>query len=429
MLKQLDHALEIAAPKAFAFLETLIRAPTTLGNEQAALEIFADEAEAVGLAIERLPFSNGSLNDTRAGVAPRADLVTPNRFQVLATTTGQDGPHDSPLHLLLNGHMDVVPAGSPELWTSPPFYPERRGGRLYGRGAADMKCGFATGMLALRALREVAPDLFARRRLGFLAAIEEECTGNGSLRALVEQGVTAREVVVLEPTGLGIMIGGVGVLWVEVGTVAGAGHAHAAGDRTTAVDLGMRVVSGLRAWAVALADEMPEPSLPAGAHPYAVNLGGIHAGDWTSSVPPTARLSLRLGFPRAWTADEAEVRVREAIARIAAVDPDFRAPPTVTLTGFRAEGYLLDADAPLVRDLASAHLDAHGFRPATFTLGSTTDARTYVQAGIPAVCFGPVGHDLHGIDEAVELDSIVAAARTLSRFLIRRFVDDAGEGP
>ena len=60
--------------------------------------------------------------------------------------------------------------------------------------------------------------------------------------------------------------------------------------------------------------------------------------------------------------------------------------------------------------------------PAIFTLGSTTDARTYLNDfGIPAVCFGAIGHNLHGIDESVELQSIVDAARTLARFLLMRF--------
>ena len=82
----------------------------------------------------------------------------------------------------------------------------------------------------------------------------------------------------------------------------------------------------------------------------------------------------------------------------------------------------MDSDSALVRDLRAAHLDAHGELPVTFSLGSTTDARTYLNGfGVPAVCFGAIAHDMHGIDESVELASIVAAARTLSRFLLLRF--------
>ena len=147
------------------------------------MEVFARQAEALGLSVERLPFSNEKVTDPAAGITPPADLLTPDRYQVLATTPGK-----GELTLLLNGHLDVVPADSPELWTTPPFEPSRRAGRLYGRGAVDMKSGFAVGMLALAALRDVAPNLFAGKRLGFIAVVEEECTGNGTLMSIVEHG-------------------------------------------------------------------------------------------------------------------------------------------------------------------------------------------------------------------------------------------------
>jgi len=157
------------------------------------------------------------------------DRVSPSRYQALATTPGQGD-----IELLLNGHIDVVPAESPELWTSPPFSPQRRGGRLYGRGAGDMKSGFAVGALALHALADVAPNLFKGRRLGWLAVIEEECTGNGALCSITTHGVTAKEVLLLEPSGLGLLLGGVGVLWANVSVAARSGHTRVAGARLRA---------------------------------------------------------------------------------------------------------------------------------------------------------------------------------------------------
>lgn len=418
----LDHAIAAHAEAAFAFLAALVSAPSVVGCEQAALAVFAAEARALGLSVTRLPFSNDPVTDPRAGITPDAELLSPERYQVLATTQG-----DGDLLVLLNGHMDVVPAATPALWTTPPFQPDRRDGRLYGRGAADMKSGFAIGALALRALRDVAPDLFAKRRLGFLAVIEEECTGNGTLRSILDHGVTAREVVLLEPTNLGLLVGGVGVLWVDIGVVAASGHAEAAGTRANAITLGMRLVEGLHRWSAEVANAEPEPGMAGNAHPYSVNLGKVHAGDWTSTAPSTAIFSVRIGFPRSWTVEAAETAVRTAIAAIAAADPDFPTLPSVTLTGFRAKGYLLDGQSPLVRDLSAAHLDAHGVPPDAFMVGATTDARIYLNDfGIPAVCFGAVGHDLHGIDESVELQSILDAARTLARFLLMRFAPQGG---
>ena len=254
MLDDLDCAIDAHGEATFAFLEDLVRAPSIVGSEQAAMEVFAREAEAQGLRVERLPFANARVTDPRAGVTPPADLLSPGRYQILATTPG-----DGELTLLLNGHMDVVPANSPELWTSPPFEPARRDGRLYGRGAVDMKSGFAVGILALRALRDVAPELFAEKRLGFVAVVEEECTGNGTLLSIVEHGVTAHEVVVLEPTDLGLMLGGVGILWTDIKVTSEAGHAHSAGAGN-AIELGMRLVQGLRRWADDLHRTNPEPA-------------------------------------------------------------------------------------------------------------------------------------------------------------------------
>jgi acetylornithine deacetylase len=98
----------------------------------------------------------------------------------------------------------------------------------------------------------------------------------------------------------------------------------------------------------------------------------------------------------------------------------------VRASGLRAEGYSIDSDHALVEAISAAHEDAHGSRPATFSLGSTTDARTYLNHfDVPAVCYGAVAHDMHGIDESVELQSIVDGARTLARFLITRFGEEA----
>ena len=90
-------------------------------------------------------------------------------------------------------------------------------------------------------------------------------------------------------------------------------------------------------------------------------------------------------------------------------------------TGFRARGYLLDKDAPRVAIFRRA-IAAHGIPPRVYALPSTTDARTYLNDfNIPALCFGAIAHNIHGVDESVELQSIVDAARTLARFLLIRF--------
>jgi acetylornithine deacetylase len=130
-------------------------------------------------------------------------------------------------------------------------------------------------------------------------------------------------------------------------------------------------------------------------------------------------LRVRIGFPATMTPADAEQRARDAVLAAAHDDPWLAAnPPTITPGGFRAEGYALDPEAPLIKAVADAHEHAHGERPAVTATNATTDARFYVnQAGIPALCYGPRVRAIHGVDEAVELASIVAGARTTARFM------------
>jgi acetylornithine deacetylase len=245
--------------------------------------------------------------------------------------------------------------------------------------------------------------------------IEEECTGNGTLAA-ARAGVLADVVILPEPTGLELLLAGVGILWLDVVIAGRSAHAEAADRAVNPVDLAMRVVEALRDLEREMNADI-ELSMDGVAHPYNINVGTFAAGDWPSSVPAVATLRLRVGHPTAWTADEAEARVRQAIHEIG--EPWLQAhPPAIRPSGFRARGYALPPDHPLAERVAAAHASAHGVRPRATPMASTTDARLYLNDfGVPALCYGPTARDIHGIDESVELSSIVDGARTLARFI------------
>jgi acetylornithine deacetylase len=285
----------------------------------------------------------------------------------------------------------------------------REDGWLYGRGAGDMKAGVAMAILAIRAL------LATRGRpaadLTFVGVIEEECTGNGTL-ASVRAGVLADAVVLPEPTGLDVLLDGIGVLWIDVELEGPPGHALETPETGTLLDGAWTVIRAVRALAAEFDAGEPEPR-------HHANVGVVRAGDWPSTQPGAGRLGIRIGFPAALTPDAAETRVRAAIAAAAAADPWLTAhPPRVRLSGFRAEGYALPPDSGLTAALAAAHAEAHGAPPALVGTTGTTDARFYLnQAGVPALCYGPRVEGMHGVDERVELASVVAGARTLTRFM------------
>jgi len=406
---RLDARIAYHAEGAFRLLERLVGAPSVVGAERGAQDVLADELPELGFELHRLPVPDDIADFPGAGIPL---LPCAGRSNLVARRPGDPGRPS----LLLNGHIDVVPAEAPELWTSRPFQPARHDGWLYGRGAGDMKGGFAMGTLAVRALLDVDSAAVPGPQ-SFIAAIEEECTGNGTLAA-AHAGVLVDAVVLLEPTGLELLRGGVGVLWVEVIVAGRAAHAEEASAAVNAIEAALSLITALREYERDLNAAESDDQIEAGRQ-FVLNVGRIEGGDWASSVPAQARFEIRLGFPRWWTATEAEARVRERIAAVAARDPWLADhPPQVRASGFRAEGYDMPADAPLVRRLADAHRAAHGTPPRSTVRPTTTDARTYLNRfGIPAICYGPRTRAIHGIDEVVELESIVAGARTLARFI------------
>ncbi len=101
--------------------------------------------------------------------------------------------------LLLNGHIDVVPAGDEAAWTTPPWDPVVRDGRVYGRGAVDMKGGLCCALFAAKAIRDAGLRL--RGRLSVASVVGEEDGGTGTLADIL-RGHTAHGAVVAEPTRL-----------------------------------------------------------------------------------------------------------------------------------------------------------------------------------------------------------------------------------
>ncbi|HEU5419064.1 MAG TPA: M20/M25/M40 family metallo-hydrolase [Streptosporangiaceae bacterium] len=408
-----DRAIEARAEQSFTFLERLVAADSTVGNESAAQEIVAGELDRLGFAVSRLPVPPATAAAAPGGVAQASYA---GRYNVL----GRVNPASAGPSLLLNGHIDVVPAQA-RAWSGDPFRPRTASGWMAGRGTGDMKGGFAMGLLAVEALRAAMPGAVTGE-LSFLSVIEEECTGNGTLAAC-QAGVLGDAVVLLEPTGLDLLLGGVGILWVDIGIEGMPAHAESADRAVNPVRFVPAILRALDGLATEMHAGAADPAFSEVASPYNVNVGTVEAGDWPSSVPAGTRLGVRVGYPRAWTPQEALGRVAAAVRSAAARDPWLAEhPPAVRESGYRAEGYLLSPEHPLVTAVSDAHEWAHGTAPRRLVMGSTTDARYYLnQFARPALAYGPRAHAIHAADEAVELASIVAGARTLARFLARYF--------
>jgi acetylornithine deacetylase len=186
-------------------------------------------------------------------------------------------------------------------------------------------------------------------------------------------------------------------------------HASQADQAPNAIEEAFGVITALRELEGELNAD-PEPEFAGMARPYLLNVGALHAGDWPSSAPGRAVLDVRLGFPIRMAPEEAQRRIAEAVRR---AQPD----ADVEFRGLRARGYAFPADSELVALLGNCHEELHGTRPRPEPSRATTDLRFFEGQ---AVCYGPTGDGLHGVDEWVDLPSIADVASVLA-LLIRRW--------
>jgi acetylornithine deacetylase len=397
-LAEVRKAVERALPETISFLQELVRVPSLLGNEEPAQAL-------VEQRLQRLGFDVRCIEPDEAELAEHPDSGIPllayeGRRCVIGTIGAGSGRS-----LLLNGHVDVVSEEPADRWTKPPYGAEIEDGRLYGRGACDMKGGIAAMLLAVEAALS-AGELPGP--LVYQSVIEEECGGNGALAACLA-GPLAEGVLIGEPTNGSMDLVAPGVIWARIALEGSSRHASHADEGSNPIETAFAVTSALHELEASL-NAKAEPEFAGVERPYLLNVGALHAGDWPSMTPGRAELDVRLGFPIRMDPSEAQSLLAAAVARAdSAALVEFR--------GFRARGYAFERDTPLVGLLSECHEEVLGTALEPQPSRATTDLR-FFQPG-QAVCYGPTGEGLHGVDEWVELESIAEVATVLALFIRR----------
>jgi len=151
------------------------------------------------------------------------------------------------------------------------------------------------------------------------------------------------------------------------------------------------------------------------------NLGKIQGGEWASSVPSACRSDIRIGFYPDMRVAQAKAEVEAVLAAAHAAHPAHESLSyRIVYEGFQAEGCEVDLNEPVVTTLSKCHADIVGkaLEPQAFT--GTTDAKFFnLYGNTPAICYGPAGSSIHGIDEWVSIDSMMEVAAVLAVFMAR----------
>jgi acetylornithine deacetylase len=392
------RAVDAAFPQTISFLQELVRVPSLLGDEEPAQAVVEERLRELGFEVRSVVPDPSELAAHADSGLPLLDYE--GRRCLVGTMEGGAGAS-----LLFNGHVDVVSEEPADRWTKPPYGAVIEDGRLYGRGACDMKGGIAAMLLAVQAALSAGA---LPGPLVYQSVIEEECGGNGALAASLA-GPLAEGVVIAEPTNGSIDLVSPGVIWARITLETSSRHASHADEGSNPIETALAVISALHELEAAL-NESPEPEFEGVEQPYLLNVGALHSGDWPSMTPGRAELDVRLGFPIRMEPAEAQARLAEAVEH---AEPG----AAVEFRGFRARGYSFDAGSPLVSLLSDCHLEVSGRVLEPKPARATTDLRFFEGN---AVCYGPTGDGLHGVDEWVDLESIAETATTLA-LLIRRW--------
>ena len=319
--------------------------------------------------------------------------------------------------LILNGHIDVVPAGPWDMWSRLPYDPTVEGDWLYGRGSGDMKAGLVANIFALDALRAIGYQPAARVHIQ--SVTEEECTGNGALSCL-QRGYRADAAIIPEPTNNSLVRANVGVIWFRVHVRGKPVHVAYAESGANAIEAAIPLMQALRhleaRWN---AQKYKHVLFKDHDHPISLNIGKIEGGDWASSVPAWCSFDCRIAiFPGTDPADAAQ-EIKACIEE-AALTNEFLTQhlPEVEFNGFYAKGYELEEGTEAEATLAKAHAHVAGMDLQSDIMAAYLDARVFMlYDNCPCLVYGPIAENIHGFDERVSLSSLKKVTAAIALFV------------
>lgn len=407
-------AVDAGFDEQVRFTQEMVRIPSLRGQEHTVQYFMADAMARRGLDVDHWRIDVDDIKDL-PGFAP-VTISYDNAFNVVGTYRPKVRKGRS---LIFNGHVDVVPTGPWERWTAPPFEPRIDGKWMYGRGAGDMKSGLAATLFAFDAVR--AAGFAPTAPIHFQSVVEEECTGNGTL-ACLQRGYRADCAFVPEPLEPKLMRAEVGLIWFRVHVDGDPQHASAGFNNVgaNAIEKALVLWPHIKALEdVWNARKVDHPIYKGHPHPIRVNLGEISGGEWTSSVPATATLNVRVGVLPGVNLADIRAEIEACVRKAAMSDPYLsNNPPRIEYHGHMAEGYVLEnAQIPeaVLSDCHSAIFDQPLEEIVT---SAATDARFFgLYQQTPGLVYGPICERPHGIDERVDLDSVRAVTKVMALFL------------
>jgi len=406
--KKLLAEVEARRERAVALLQKLVSIPSVTGEEGEIQAYLADRLRDLGLEVDVWESDWEALKKHPEYVpVTRGYEGRPNVVGVLRGTGGGRS-------LLLNGHTDTVPPGPRESWDHDPYAAEVVDGRLYGRGASDMKSGVAAIVMAAESF--LASGLRPKGDVILDFVVDEELSGHGTLDTIL-RGYRADAGICCETSGNAVQPGCIGRIWFEIrvkGKPAGIQRRY---EGVNAIELGYRLVQAVADLEKKRLETVSHPLYPEIIDAIPCMIGSFEAGSFPSAFPDSCLLKGSLATVPGEDHAAAKRSLVDQVARAAAADAWMRAhPPEVRFVGYYAEAAAIDAGHPIVRTVAACYREVSGREPEISGRQGAADTRFLNGfAKIPTVIFGPgPTTQMHANNEWVAVDDLIDATKTLA---------------
>jgi acetylornithine deacetylase len=400
-------AAESLESELFRFTKQLIRARSVTGEEGEAQGVVKDKLKALGAAVDEWKPRPRDFRGYESFIAEERNVgVRPN---VVGRFRGK-----TQKSLAFNGHIDVVPEGDEASWRFPPYSGRVSRGRLFGRGACDMKAGLAATVVAVQSLLEAGVPI--QNEILVESVIGEESGGMGTLAAIL-RGYTPEATIIAEPTDLQLTIVQAGCLMFRLTIPGKAAHGASRYMGVSAVEKFQPVLGALLSLEEKRRGMKRVPLFAGVPNPVTLSIGTVRAGNWDSTVPETLEAEGRYGVWPGETLEHARSEFQGAVASASSRDPWLRShPPRISWFGPQWEPASLSPNHRLVKMLSKAAEDSLGEKPRLSGITGGTDMRLFTEiAGKPAVLYGP-GDDstAHFRDENVKVKDINRACKVFA---------------
>ncbi|WP_428674101.1 M20/M25/M40 family metallo-hydrolase, partial [Roseibium sp.] len=254
--------------------------------------------------------------------------------------------------------------------------------------------------------------------LEFQSVIDEEVTGNGTAAAIL-RGARADAVLIPEPTDEDVIFANSGVIKFRILVQGVPAHPREPESGLSAIDAAFLVIGELKALeAQWTAEKEKHPGFDRLSNPASLNIGTINGGEWPASIPFECSFEGRIGFYPGDVPADRMASLERMLQALGSKDPRLaRANPRLEWIGTCQAGYRLEEGTAAETVLARSHQRISGSPLKRSIMACYLDAALYMNhCGIPALTYGPVTRNIHGIDECVNLPSLKRVTKTIALF-------------